>query len=212
MAFVVIGSAIVIQGATRKMEFTDDAVGQPPKGFEFGHTAKAGAPGKWIVEAEGTNKYLAQVDPDNTRARFPVAVVSDLSAADVDLSVRFKPVSGRVDQAAGLVWRFQNEDNYYIVRANALENNVVLYKVEKGKRTDLPLKGEGRTYGKKAQVPSGQWSTLRVVAAGPRFEVYFNGSKLYEVEDQTFSQAGKVGVWTKADSVTQFDDLTATTK
>ena len=132
MAFVVIGSAIVIQGATRKMEFTDDAVGQPPKGFEFGHTAKAGAPGKWIVEAEGTNKYLAQVDPDDTRARFPVAVVSDLSAADVDLSVRFKPVSGRVDQAAGLVWRFQNEDNYYIVRANALENNVVLYKVEKG--------------------------------------------------------------------------------
>ena len=212
MALVVFGSATVIQGATRKMDFTDDAVGQPPKGFEFGHTAKAGAPGKWIVQAEGTNKYLAQVDPDNTRARFPVAVVSDLSAADVDLSVRFKPVSGRVDQAAGLVWRFQNEDNYYIVRANALENNVVLYKVEKGKRTDLPLKGEGRTYGKKTQVPSGQWSTLRIVAAGPRFEVYFNGNKLYEVEDQTFSQAGKVGVWTKADSVTQFDDLTAITK
>jgi len=88
----------------------------------------------------------------------------------------------------------------------------VLYKVEKGKRTDLPLKGEGRTYGKKTQVPSGQWSTLRIVAAGPRFEVYFNGNKLYEVEDQTFSQAGKVGVWTKADSVTQFDDLTAITK
>jgi hypothetical protein len=202
----------VIHGATRKVDFTDDAVGQAPKGFEFGHTAKAGAPGKWIVQAEGTNKYLVQLEPDNTRARFPVAVVSDLSAADVDLSVRFKPVSGRVDQAAGLVWRFQNEDNYYIVRANALENNVVLYKVEKGKRTDLPLKGEGRTYGKKTQVPSGQWSTLRIAAAGPRFEVYFNGNKLYEVEDQTFSQAGKVGVWTKADSVTQFDDLTAITK
>jgi hypothetical protein len=117
-----------------------------------------------------------------------------------------------VDQAAGLVWRFQNEDNYYIVRANALENNVVLYKVEKGTRTDLPVKGEGRTYGKKAQVPSGQWSTLRVVAAGPRFDVYLNGTKLYEVEDSTFSQAGKVGVWTKADSVTQFDDLTIVTK
>lgn len=212
MACVALGSAIVIHGATRKMDFTDDAVGQAPKGFEFGHTAKAGAPGKWIVQAEGTNKYLAQVDPDSTGARFPVAVVSDLSTADVDLSVRFKPVSGRVDQAAGLVWRFQNEDNYYIVRANALENNVVLYKVEKGKRTDLPLKGEGRTYGKKTQVPSGQWSTLRIVAAGPRFEVYFNGNRLYEVEDQTFSQAGKVGVWTKADSVTQFDDLTAITK
>ena len=212
MAVVALGATIIVQATTRKVDFTDDAVGQPPKGFEFGHTAKVGAPGKWVVQAEGPNKYLAQIDPDNTRARFPVAVVADVTAADVDLSVRFKPVSGRVDQAAGLVWRFQNEDNYYIVRANALENNVVLYKVEKGKRTDLPVKGEGRTYGKKAQVPSGQWSTLRVVAAGPRFEVHFNGSKLYEVEDSTFGQAGKIGVWTKADSVTQFDDLTVVTK
>ena len=87
---------------------------------------------------------------DSTRSRFPVAVLSDVTAADVDLSVRFKPVSGRVDQAAGLVWRYQDEDNYYIVRANALEDNVVLYKVENGKRTDLPVKGEGRTYGKKS--------------------------------------------------------------
>ena len=213
MAFVVVlGVTIVVHGATRTVDFSDGAVGQAPKGFEFGHTAKAGSPGKWIVQAEGSNKYLAQVDLDNTRSRFPVAVVSDVTVADVDLSVRFRPVSGRVDQAAGLVWRFQNEDNYYIVRANALENNVVLYKVEKGKRTDLPVKGEGRTYGKKAQVPSGQWSTLRVVAAGPRFDVYLNGTKLYEVEDSTFNQAGKVGVWTKADSVTQFDDLTIVTK
>ena len=212
MAVVALGATIIVQAATRKVDFTDDAVGQPPKGFEFGHTAKVGAPGRWVVQAEGSNKYLAQVDPDNTRSRFPVAVVSDVTAADVDLSVRFKPVSGRVDQAAGLVWRFQNEDNYYIVRANALENNVVLYKVEMGRRTDLPVKGEGRTYGKKAQVLSGQWSTLRVLAAGPRFEVHFNGSKLYEVEDSTFGQAGKVGVWTKADSVTQFDDLTVVTK
>jgi len=212
VAFVVLGVTIVVHGATRKVDFSDDAVGQAPKGFEFGHTAKAGAPGKWIVQAEGSNKYLAQVDADNTRSRFPVAVVTDVNAADVDLSVRFKPVSGRVDQAAGLVWRFQNADNYYMVRANALENNVVLYKVENGKRTDLPLKGEGRTYGKKAQVPSGQWSTLRVVAAGARFEVYLNGGKLYEVEDTTFSQAGKVGLWTKADSVTQFDDLTIVSK
>jgi hypothetical protein len=209
---VAVGVSIAAQGANRKVDFTNDAVGQPPKGFEFGHTVKAGAPGKWVVQAEGSSKYLAQLDPDNTRSRFPVAVVSDISAADVDVSVRFKPISGRVDQAAGLVWRYQNEDNYYIVRANALENNVVLYKVEKGRRTDLPVKGEGRTYGKKAQVPSGQWSTLRVVAAGPQFAVYLNETKLYEVEDRTFTQAGKVGVWTKADSVTQFDDLTIATK
>ena len=212
MALAALGATVVVQGATRKVDFSDDAVGQPPKGFEFGYTAKAGAPGKWIVEAEGTNKYLAQVDADHTRARFPVAVVNDISAADVDLSVRFRLISGRVDQAAGLVWRYRDQDNYYIVRANALEDNVVLYKVENGKRTDLPVKGEGRTYGKKTEVPAKQWSTLRVVANGRLFEVYFNGTKLYDVEDSTFTQPGKVGVWTKADSVTQFDDLTIVTK
>ena len=157
VAFLVLGATIVTQGATRKVDFTDDAVGQPPKGFEFGHTAKTGAPGKWIVQAEGSNKYLAQLDADATRSRFPVAVLADVTTADGDVSVRFKPVSGKVDQAAGLVWRYRDENNYYIVRANALEDNVVLYKVENGKRTDLPLKGEGRTYGKKAEVPAGQW-------------------------------------------------------
>lgn len=212
IVMVALSAAIVVGSARRTIDFSDHTVGQPPKGFEFGHTAKVGAPGKWVVQSEDTNNYLAQLDGDRTRSRFPVAVVGDITAADLDLAVRFRPVSGSVDQAAGLVWRFQNEDNYYIVRANALENNVVLYKVEKGKRTDLPVKGEGRTYGKKAQVPSGQWSTLRVVAAGTRFEVYVNDTKLYEVEDTTFTQPGKVGVWTKADSVTHFDDLTIVTK
>jgi hypothetical protein len=202
----------VAHAASRTVDFTQDAVDQPPKGFEFGHTAGVGRPGTWVVQMDGSNKVLAQTDADSTRSRFPVAVLSDLTTADVDLSVRFKPISGRVDQAAGLVWRYQDQDNYYIVRANALENNVVLYKVEGGKRTDLPVKGEGRTYGKKSEVPAGQWSTLRVVANGSLFAVYFNAAKLYEVEDRTFSQPGKVGVWTKADSVTQFDDLTVATK
>jgi hypothetical protein len=211
-ALFALGAAVMTQAQTRIVDFNQDAVDRPPKGFEFGHTAGVGKPGKWVVQADGTNKVLAQIDPDSTRSRFPLAVLSDVTAADVDLSVRFKPVSGRVDQAAGLVWRYQSQDNYYIVRANALEDNVVLYKVEAGKRTDLPVKGEGRTYGKKSEVPSGQWSTLRVVANGRLFEVYFNGSKLYEVDDATFSKAGKVGVWTKADSITQFDDLTVVTK
>jgi len=138
MRFVVCGLVVLLAGEytafgeTRKVDFSADTVGQPPKGFAFAHTAKVGAPGKWIVQQEGDNKFLAQTDPDSTGSRFPVAIVSDLSAADVDLSVRFKPVSGRVDQAAGLVWRYQDENNYYIVRANALENNVVLYKVQNG--------------------------------------------------------------------------------
>jgi hypothetical protein len=206
------GMTMSVLGATRTVDFSDAVVGQPPNGFEFGHTRKVGMPGKWVVQQDGGNKVLVQMAADSTSSRFPVAVLSDTTTADLDVSVRFKPISGRVDQAAGLVWRFQNEDNYYLVRANALENNVVLYKVQAGKRVDLPVKGEGRTYGKKTPVPSGQWSTLRVVAAGPRFEVHLNNAKLYEVEDNTFGQPGKAGVWTKADSVTQFDDLTIVTK
>ena len=209
---VLLVTVMTLQSARRTVDFSQDVVDQPPKGFEFAHTALVGRPGKWIVQNDGTNKVLAQTDADSTRSRFPVAVLSDVVAADSDVSVRFKPISGRVDQAAGLVWRYQNQDNYYIVRANALEDNVVLYKVEKGRRTDLPVKGEGRTYGKKTEVPAGQWSTLRVVSAGRLFEVYFNGAKLYEVDDATFAQPGKVGLWTKADSVTQFDDLTVVTK
>lgn len=203
---------VTVHGQMRKVDFEQDTVGQPPKGFVFGHTGKVGMPGRWVVQQEGGGKHLAQLDADRTGNRFPVAVLTDVSAADVDLSVRFRPVSGRVDQAAGLVWRYQNEDNYYIVRANALEDNVVLYKVQNGRRTDLPVKGEGRTYGKPAEVPAQQWSTLRVLATGPRFEVYFNGRRLYDVEDTKFTQAGRVGVWTKADSVTHFDDITVTTK
>jgi hypothetical protein len=209
---VILHATILVHGATRQVDFTDDPTGRPPKGFEFGHTARVGTPGKWVIEAEGANKYLVQTDADSTRSRFPIAVLAEINVADVDLSVRFRPVSGRVDQAGGLVWRYRDQDNYYIVRANALEDNVVLYKVENGKRSDLPVKGEGRTYGKKAEVPAGQWSTLRVVANGSLFEVHLNGTKLYEVEDGTFSEPGKVGVWTKADSVTQFDDLTVVTK
>lgn len=210
--FILATATVVGYAGSRTFDFGGDTVGQSPKGFVFGHTAKVGAPGTWVVQAEGTNQYLAQTNADSTNARFPVAVVSDISAADVDVSVRFRPVSGRVDQAAGLVWRYQNEDNYYVVRANALEDNVVLYKVERGRRTDLPLKGAGRTYGKAANVPAGQWNTLRVAATGSRFEVSLNGVALYEVEDATFPAAGRVGVWTKADSVTHFDDLTVVTR
>jgi hypothetical protein len=207
--------ASIVLAETTTINFDKDKVGQPPSGFSFDLTGR-GKPGVWVVQkdevASKQQNVLAQTDADSTSYRFPVCVYDGLTAKDVDVSVRYKPVSGKVDQAAGLVWRYRDKDNYYIVRANALENNVVLYKVENGRRTDLPLKGEGRTYGKKDTVPSGQWSTLRVVARGKLFEVHHNGKKLYEVEDDTFRDAGKVGLWTKADSITYFDDLTVTVK
>jgi 3-keto-disaccharide hydrolase len=193
------------------INFDDDETGKPPKGFSAALTGR-GKVGNWVVmkdeAAPSKPNVLAQTDMDATGYRFPVCVFDGLSAKDVEVSVKFKPLKGSDDQAGGIVWRYSDKDNYYILRANALENNVVLYKIEKGKRTDLPLKGVGRTYGKQAKVLSGQWSTLRVVAKGKLFTVYYNGEKLYEVEDNTFTGAGKIGLWTKADSYTLFDDFT----
>ncbi len=216
IACLITVAAVVSQAqSARVITFEQDKVGAPPQGFSTALTGQ-GKPGVWVVmkDAQSAERgnVLAQTDADPTGYRFPVCVLDDVSAKDLDLSVMFKPVSGRGDQAAGIVWRYKDANNYYIVRSNAIENNVVLYKVQNGKRTDLPLKGLGRTYGQKVPVPSGQWGTLRVTAAGDLFTVYLNGKQLYEVEDTTFPDAGKVGVWTKADSVTYFDDLSVTVK
>jgi hypothetical protein len=124
---------------------------------------------------------------------------------DGAVSVRFKPVSGGVDQAAGLVWRYRDENNYYVVRANAREDNVVLYKVENGRRDSIGPIGRPDDYGVKHTVPHGRWSTLGVAFARSRFTVSFDGEKLFEVDDSTFAGPGSVGLWTKADSVTYFD-------
>ncbi len=213
VAWLVIGGAVMAH-AQNRFGFEQDAVGQPPAGFAFSVTGNA-APGTWVIvqdDVPGRGHVLAQTSAAGRGSRFPMAIAQGVLAADVDVSVKMKPVSGAEDQAGGLVWRYQDPNNYYIVRANALEGNVVVYKVERGRRVDLPVNGQGRTYGKKAEVPSGRWSDLRVVATGSRFEVFWNGAPLFEVDDTTFTAAGKVGVWTKADSVTSFDDLSVVVK
>lgn len=194
------------------LDFETAEVGKLPPNFSTALTGGGGAV-TWIVKEEPSapsgGKVLAQTSTDGTSYRFPLCVYDNFTAKDVMVSVKFKPISGKVDQAAGIVWRYRDKDNYYIVRANALENNVVLYKVEDGKRTDLkPLDAGLFAYGKKAKVPKEQWSELRVVAKGNRFEVSLNGDSLFVVEDDTFTKAGRVGLWTKADSVTYFDNLT----
>jgi len=214
LLFVLLATAGVL-AQTTTIDFNNEKLGEVPSGFSTALTGR-GRPGKWVVMKDPASpnqgNVLAQTDADRTDYRFPVCIYDGLSAKNVDITVKFKPVSGRGDQGAGIVWRYQNNDNYYIVRANALEGNVVLYKVENGKRTDLPLVGKGRTYGMKEKVPSGVWGTLRVVANGDLFEVYHNDKKLYEVKDQTLKEAGKIGLWTKADSVIYFDDLQVTAK
>ena len=208
LAWVALAALIL---ATQHVTFDEQKAGEGPREMSCALTGK-GRAGAWTIVRDATApsppNVLAQTDEDPTGYRFPVCVVDAISATDVDVSVRFKPVRGAADQAAGLVWRYQDQDNYYLLRANALENNLVLYKVEAGKRSDLKPKGSGMfAYGKKAKVPSHVWGTLRVTAKDSLFEAYLNGEKLFEVEDQTFTAAGKIGVWTKADSVSYFDDL-----
>ena len=151
---------------------------------------------------------LAQTSTDATAGRFPLAILESAKVANGSISVKFKAMSGTVDQAAGLVWRYHDPNNYYIVRANALEENVVLYKVENGQRLALAPKGSpSKTYGVRRHIPKQSWNTLAVQFEANVFTVSFGGEKLFQVIDSTFSGAGKVGLWTKADSVTYFDDL-----
>jgi hypothetical protein len=195
----------------KTINFDDAAAGVAPAGWSVAMTHEGGAP-KWEIRkddsAPSKPNLLAQVSNDATGGRFPLAVYDKASLKDGVLSVKFKTISGNVDQAAGLVWRYKDPENYYIVRANALENNVVLYKVEKGERLALAPKGTpSKTYGVKHRVPKQTWNTLSVTFEGSVFTVSFNGERLFEVNDATFSAAGKVGLWTKADSVTYFDDF-----
>jgi len=149
--------------------------------------------------APSGGKVLAQTSTDKTDYRFPLCVYDKFTAKDVEVSVKFKAVSGKVDQAAGLVARFRDKDNYYITRANALESNVRLYKVVGGSRKQFA--------GKQMNVSSGEWHTLKLAVKGKHFAVSFDDKLLFEADDDTFTEAGKVGLWTKADSVTYFDDL-----
>jgi hypothetical protein len=193
-----------------RFSFGDDAIGTVPDGFSPVHSGH-GAEGIWRVveapDAPSGRQAVAQIDADRTGSRYPLLVLDSPVALDVELQVAGKPISGTVDQAIGLIWRYQDADNYYVVRANALEDNVVLYKMEAGKRSDIDLKGRGRTYGLDVEIPRGAWSRLGVRVQGDLFTVLLNGQELFQVEDDTFSGAGKVGLWTKADSVTWFDDL-----
>jgi 3-keto-disaccharide hydrolase len=191
--------------------FDRQSQGPAAKDWTVAMTHEGGAP-KWEIIADPTApskpNVIAQTSTDKTSGRFPLAIYEKAVFVNGSVSVKFKAVSGERDQAAGIVWRYKDPDNYYIVRANALEDNVVLYKVETGKRISLEPKGTAsKTYGVKHTVPKQTWSALKVDFDGPKFTVLFDGVKVMEVEDSTISSAGRTGLWTKADSVTYFDDF-----
>lgn len=137
-----------------------------------------------VDDAPSGRKIVAQLSNDRTNARYPHLVHDDFKARDLDLSVRFKTISGQVDASGGLVFRYQNKDNFYVVRANALEDNVVAYKTENGRRSNIGVKGKGNAYGVKADVPYRQWNTLRVILKGNLIEIFLNGNKFFEVENK----------------------------
>jgi hypothetical protein len=175
------------------MTFDSQALGQPPAGWTCGATGK-GAP-KWTVESDAGLGH--RVLKQSGRAPFPWCVRDDIALADGWVEVRFRPLAGREDQAGGVVWRFKDGDNYYVARANALENNVSLYHTSGGSRRTIEYKD--------APVAKDAWHTLRVDFKDTSIRVTLDGTVYIELKDSHIQGAGKAGVWTKADSVTLFD-------
>lgn len=179
--------------AMRTWTFDDEKTGQIAKGF----TSDVG---DWKVAPSEKGNALAQ-SAKNANSVFNIALAGDTSARDVDISVRMKAVAGETDQGGGLVWRAKDSKNYYLARYNPLEDNYRLYKVVNGKRTLI----------QNTDIPhSDGWHTLRVTMYGDVITCYYDGKKSVEGKDSTFPEAGKIGLWSKADAQSQFDDLTLT--
>jgi hypothetical protein len=180
------------------VNFDDAKPGEVPPDWTATQTGKGMA--KWTVEKDDTAPSKPNVLKQSGEAAYPVCLKNGTSVRDGFVEVKFKPVAGKEDQAGGVIWRGKDADNYYVARANALEDNVTIYHTINGKRTEKKRA--------KIRVTSNQWHTLRVDFQGNHFKVTFDGQPALEWEDETFTEAGKVGVWTKADSVTLFDDFT----
>lgn len=187
---------------TVSFHFDADPADKPPAGFTS-YATGGGPPGKWLVkemaDARSGKHVVVQTDADSTDTRFPVLIADKGEYGDVDVSVKGKALSGKVDQGIGLVFRFRDPKSYYIVRANALEDNFRLYRMVNGRRLQFA--------GANVKVTSNEWHTLRVVAKGDHIVCYYDGKPLIDAHDKTYS-SGKIGLWTKADSVIAFDDLT----
>jgi len=181
--------------------FADNPVGALPKDF-VSALAGQGKPRQWEFVEDWTpsgGKALAQLDPDRTDDRFPLTIFEPTVPADVEVTVRFKADSGRVDQAGGVAVCLEDRNNYYFTRANALEDNVNFYRVAGGKRQELA--------GAKVEVSSGEWHTLTLRAKGKEFTVLFDGKQALAARDERFGAPGKVALWTEAASITRFDTL-----
>jgi hypothetical protein len=197
LPFVLAGLALGTPSPSDIVTFDTAEPGKPPAGWTASQTG--GGQARWAIVADATAPSQPNVLKQSGNATFPVCIKDDTSIKDGFVEVKFKPVSGREDQAGGLLWRAKDVNNYYVARANALEDNVTIYHTVNGRRTEAKRAG--------MKVASGRWHTLRVEFQGHHFIVMLDGTKALDWDDETFKDAGKVGVWTKADSVTLFDDF-----
>jgi len=180
------------------VNFDTFKVGEPPPGWMATKTGTGQA--KWTIEKADSAPSKPNVLKQSGQATYPVCIKEDTDLKDGFVEVKFKPISGKEDEAGGLIWRAKDSNNYYVARANALEDNVTIYDTVNGRRTERKRAA--------MKVAPNQWHTLRVDFQGNHFTVTFDGKKALEWDDQTFKDSGKLGVWTKADSVTLFDDFT----
>jgi hypothetical protein len=191
------------EGELPRFRFGKDDVGKVPAGWKADRTGK-GEGSVWKVVADGTapskTGYALAQTAEGPNALFNLCVANEPSLKDVEIMVAFKAVKGEKDQGGGLVWRFQDANNYYVARMNPLEDNYRLYKVVAGRRMQLATKED-------LKVPANEWHTLKVKHVGDRIECFLDGKKVLEGTDDTFQKAGKVGLWTKSDAQTYFDAL-----
>jgi hypothetical protein len=200
-AFACAASAGFSQTGSIMIDIGKMNAGAPPAGFDFARTGQGG-PGRWTVAADASafaGRAIEQTSTDTTDFRFPLAIYGAASAGNVDVSISFKAMSGKIDRAGGIAVRLTDADNYYVVRANALEDNVRFYRMVKGRREQLE--------GANLKVTANEWHQLGLRAEGDRFTITFDGKPLFTASDKTFAGAGKVALWTKADSVTRFDRI-----
>jgi hypothetical protein len=186
-----------VNGRSETVNFDKASVGAAPPGWTATKTGMGVA--RWTVEKDDTAPSKPNVLKQSGQATYPVCIKDDTNLKDGFVEVKFKPISGKEDQAGGLIWRAKDSNNYYVARANALENNVTIYHTINGRRTE-----KKRT---NMAVAFNQWHSLRVEFQGNHFTVTVDGKKAIDWDDDTFKEPGKVGVWTKADSVTLFDDF-----
>lgn len=170
--------------------FDDEDTGVVPKGF-------ASAVGRWRIVETDHGKVLAQLE-HSPKSVFNVILVDGRSARDLDLSVELRPIAGKNDQGGGLIWRAKDPQNYYVARFNPLEENFRVYTVVDGKRTQLQSADVSHSL---------DWCRLRVTMKGDHIVCYLDGAQLLDVHDTTFPESGKIGLWSKSDAQTEFDEL-----